>query len=98
IYKLFLMDNGEITRLTPAKNVRALFYGWSKVGDKFYYGSNERDPRFTDIYEMDTETFSSKLIFDNSEGYEFGGISNTGSYIALSKVINTNDSDLFLYN
>jgi len=98
IYKLFLMDDGEITRLTPAQNVRALFYGWSKDGNKFYYGSNERDPRFTDIYEMDIETFNSKMIFDNAEAYEFGGISNTGKYIALSKVINTNDSDLFLYN
>jgi dipeptidyl aminopeptidase/acylaminoacyl peptidase len=98
IYKLFLMDDGEITRLTPAENVRALFYGWSKDGNKFYYGSNERDPRFTDIYEMDIETFNSKMIFDNAEAYEFGGISNTGKYIALSKVINTNDSDLFLYN
>lgn len=98
IYKLFVMDGDEITRLTPAENVRTLFYGWSKEGDKFYYGSNERDPRFTDIYEMDVENFNSKLIFDNSDAYEFGGISNNGKYIALSRVINTNDSDLFLYN
>jgi len=98
IYKLFLMENDEITRLTPAENVRALFYGWSKDGYKFYYGSNERDPRFTDIYEMNLEDFTSKMIFDNADAYEFGGISNTGTYIALSKVINTNDSDLFLYN
>lgn len=98
IYKLFVMDGDEITRLTPAENVRTLFYGWSKEGDKFYYGSNQRDPRFTDIYEMDIENFNSKLIFDNSDAYEFGGISNNGNYIALSRVINTNDSDLFLYN
>lgn len=98
IYKLFVMDGDEITRLTPAENVRTLFYGWSKEGDKFYYGSNQRDPRYTDIYEMDIENFNSKLIFDNSDAYEFGGISNNGKYIALSKVINTNDSDLFLYN
>jgi dipeptidyl aminopeptidase/acylaminoacyl peptidase len=98
IYKLFLMDDGEITRLTPAENVRTLFYGWSKDGNKFYYGSNQRDPRFTDIYEMDIEDFSSTMIFDNSGAYEFGGISNTGKYIALSKVINTNDEDLFLYD
>lgn len=98
IYKLFVMEGDEITRLTPAENVRTLFYGWSKEGDKFYYGSNQRDPRYTDIYEMDIENFNSKLIFDNSDAYEFGGISNTGEYIALSRVINTNDSDLFLYN
>ncbi len=98
IYKLFVMEDDSITRLTPAENVRALFYGWSKDGDKFYYGSNERDPRFSDVYEMDVESFTSTMVFDNSEGYNFGGVSNNGNYIALTKSINTNDSDLFLYN
>lgn len=98
IYKLFVMENDSITRLTPAENVRALFYGWSKDGDKFYYGSNERDPRFSDVYEMDVEGFTSTMVFDNSEGYNFGGVSNNGNYIAFTKSINTNDSDLFLYN
>jgi dipeptidyl aminopeptidase/acylaminoacyl peptidase len=97
IYKLFVMEDIKITRLTPAENARALFYGWSKEGDLFYYGSNERDPRFTDIYEMDVETFTSKMVFENGDAYEFGGVSNNGKYIAFSKSINTNDSDLFLY-
>lgn len=97
IYKLFVKDGDDITRLTPAQNARALFYGWSKEGDTFYYGSNERDPRFSDVYEMDVETFTPKMIFDNSEAYNFGGVSNNGKYIAFSKSINTNDSDLFLY-
>tara|TARA_R110000850_G_scaffold277142_1_gene423506 strand:+ start:15550 stop:17484 length:1935 start_codon:yes stop_codon:yes gene_type:complete len=98
IYKLFVMDGEETTRLTPAENARALFYGWAHDGNSFYYGSNQRDPRFTDIYHMDAETFESEMIFDNSEGYEFGGVSHNGDYIALSKVINTNDSDLYLYD
>ncbi|WP_339611320.1 S9 family peptidase [uncultured Planktosalinus sp.] len=98
IYKLFVMEEDSITRLTPAENVRALFYGWSKDGSKFYYGSNERDPRFSDVYEMDVENFNSKMVFDNSEGYNFGGVSNNGNYIAFTKSINTNDADLFLYN
>lgn len=98
VYKLFVKDGENIQRLTPAQNVRALFYGWSKDEKSFYYGSNERNPRLTDIYQMDTETFTSTLIFSNDEAYDFGGISNTGKYIAFSKSINTNDSDLFLYN
>lgn len=98
IYKLFVMDGEETTRLTPAENARALFYGWAHDGNSFYYGSNQRDPRFTDIYHMDAETFESEMIFDNSEGYEFGGVSHNGDYIALSKIINTNDADLYLYN
>ena len=98
IYKIFLKDGDSIRRLTPAENARAVFYEWAEDGKSFYYGSNQRDNRYTDIYQMDTETFTPKLIFENSEGYEFGGISSDGNLIALAKPINTNDSNLFLYN
>ena len=98
IYKLFVMDGDSITRITPAKNARALFYGWTKDGKSFYYGSNQRDNRFTDVYRMNTITFTPELIFQNNDGYEFGGVSPDGNYIALGKPLNTNDIDLFLYD
>jgi len=98
IYKIFVKDGEDLKRLTPAENARALFYGWSKDGKSFYYGSNERDPRYTDVYQMDVATLTPKLIFDNKDAYEYGGVSDDGKYIALGKAINTNDSDLFIYN
>lgn len=98
IYKLFVMDGDSITRVTPAKDARALFYGWSQDGKSFYYGSNQRDSRYTDVYRMNTMTFTPELIYENSDAYEFGGISPDGNFIALGKALNTNDSDLFLYN
>ncbi|HSP40238.1 MAG TPA: alpha/beta fold hydrolase [Gillisia sp.] len=98
IYKLFVMDGDSITRLTPAKDARALFYGWTQDGKSFYYGSNQRDNRFTDVYRMNTMTFTPELIYQNNDGYEFGGVSPDGNYIALGKPLNTNDVDLFLYN
>ena len=98
IYKLFVMDGDSITRVTPAKDARALFYGWTQDGKSFYYGSNQRDNRFTDVYRMNTMTFTPELIYQNNDGYEFGGVSPDGNYIALGKPLNTNDVDLFLYN
>ena len=98
VYKIFVKDGDSIERLTPAENARALFYGWTKAGDAFYYGSNERDPRYTDIYKMDLESFTPELLYENSEAYDFGGVSPNGRYIALAKSINTNDSNLFLYD
>lgn len=98
VYKIFVKDGDSIQRITPAENARALFYGWAEDGESFYYGSNQRDSRFTDVYKMDTQGFTPQLIFENSEGYEFGGISPDGNYMALAKPINTNDSDLFLHN
>ena len=98
IYKIFMKDGDEIKRLTPAENVRALFRGWSREENSFFYGSNERDPRFMDHYEMNLEDFSSKLIWQNDDGMNFGGMSPDRKYIALTKSINTNDSDLYIMN
>lgn len=98
IYKLFVMEGDSIFRITPARDARALFYGWTQDGKSFYYGSNQRDSRFTDVYRMNTMTFTPELIFQNNEGYEFGGVSPDGNYLALGKPLNTNDTDLFLYD
>ncbi|TSE11202.1 S9 family peptidase [Aquimarina algiphila] len=98
IFKIFVKDSSGIKRLTPEKNVRALFRGWSKDGKSFFYGSNERNPKFMDHYEMNINTFTSKLIYKNEDGMQFGGMSEDRKYIALTKPINTNDNDLFLMN
>ena len=98
IFKIFVKDSSGIKRLTPAKNVRALFRGWSKDGKSFFYDSNERDSKFMDHYEMNISDFSSKMIYRNEEGMDLQGKSEDKNYIVLSKTINTNDSDLFLLN
>lgn len=98
IYKLYVKNGDSIQRLTPAENVRALFYTWAKDDSSFYYASNQRDNRFMDLYKMDIETFTPKLVFENTDGYEVSAISSEGNYLALSKALNTNDSDLYLYS
>jgi len=98
IFKIYMKDSTGIKALTPKKKVRALFRGWAKDGKSFFYGSNERDSKYMDHYEMDIESFTPKMIYKNEDGMEFGGMSEDRKYIALSKAINTNDSDLFLLN
>jgi dipeptidyl aminopeptidase/acylaminoacyl peptidase len=98
IYKIFMQDANGIQRLTPAENVRALFRGWNDDGNGFFYASNERDPRYMDIYEMNLSDFSSELIYEHTDGMDFQGLSKDRKYIALGKTINTNDADLFLMN
>ena len=51
-----------------------------------------------DLYKMDLETLTSELVYQNDDGYDVGVVSPNEKYVALSKSINTNDSDLFLYN
>ncbi len=98
IYKIFVKDSSGIKRLTPEKNVRALFRGWAKDGKSFFYGSNERDSKFMDHYEMNIADFSSKVIYENKDGLDFAGMSDDRKYIALLKPINTNDVDLYILN
>lgn len=99
IYHLFLRnEDGSVVDLTPKEGARASFYGWAYDYKSFFYGSNARNPQFTDVYEMEIEGFESSMLYQNDEAYNFGGISNDKRYLVLTKSINTNDSDMFLYD
>lgn len=99
IYHIFVRDmDGSFSDLTPKEGARSLFYQWSEDKSAFFYGSNKRDNRFVDLYKMDLESMTSELVYENNDGYDVGVVSPDEKYVALSKSINTNDSDLFLYN
>jgi len=99
IYHIYLMkEDGSQQDLTPWEGARSLFYRWSEDKKSFYFGSNKRDANFMDLYEMDLQTLAPTLLFQNDQGYEMEAISGDQQYLALSKPINTNDSDLFLYH
>ncbi len=99
IYHIFVMEtDGTHKDLTPEEGARSLFYQWSQDRASFFYGSNKRDKRFMDLYEMDLETMEPKMVYQNEDGYDVSAISPDKKFVSLSKSINTNDSDLFLYN
>ncbi|MEM9888085.1 MAG: alpha/beta fold hydrolase [Bacteroidota bacterium] len=99
IYHLYMRNlEGEVSELTPDEGARASFYGWAYDGNSFYYGYTKRDARLTDVYEMNLETMTSEMIYQNDEAYSFNGISNDKKYMGLVKPVNTNDTDLFLYD
>lgn len=98
LHHIYMKDSTKVTDLTPYEGSTSSFFGWAKDNESFFFGSNNRDKRYIDVYEMNLNTFQSKLLFENLEGYNFNGISNDKNYLALSKTVNTNDSDLFIYN
>ncbi len=91
-------ETGKTRDLTADEKARAEYYGWSYDEKSFFYGSNKRNPKFMDTYEMDIETFIPKMIHQNDSGYNFGDISNDKKTIALSKTITQNNSDIYLYD
>ena len=98
IYHIYLRDtDGNHKDLTPYEGARASFYGWTADKAGFLFSSNKRDARYNDLYEMDLETFTPKMLYQNNDGYFLGGLSEDKKYLPLVKPINTNDADLFLY-
>lgn len=96
---IFVRDlEGNIKDITPEKGAKATFYGWSEDDQYLYFGSNKRDPRYFDVYKMSIEDFTSTMIYKDESGLSFSGMSSDENHFALTKSINTNDSDLSLYN
>jgi len=89
---------GSEKDLTPGENLKATFAGWTRAGDAFYVRSNERDPRFFDLYRYESSGYARKLVYRNEEGFQVGDISNDGRWVALAKPRTTADSDIFLWN
>jgi len=92
------LADGTSRDLTPGDGLKANFSGWSTDDTKFYIATNERDPRFFDIYEYEVAGFSRQLIYQNDDGYFPGGISPDGNLISLVKVETRDNSDVFVYN
>ncbi|HET7657285.1 MAG TPA: alpha/beta fold hydrolase [Bacillales bacterium] len=99
ISHLFLCnEDGEAVDLTPGEQEKAEFYQWSHDKNSFFYGSNKRDPKYMDLYEMDLQTLEPSLFFLNDEGYEIAAVSPNKAHVALIKPKTSSDSDMFLYS
>jgi dipeptidyl aminopeptidase/acylaminoacyl peptidase len=90
--------DGQEKDLTPGDKLKALFTGFTPEGDAFYVQTNERDPRFFDIYKYDAKTYERTLFYENTEGFFPAEVSKDGKWVALSKVITTSNTDIYLWN
>ncbi|HXQ74759.1 MAG TPA: prolyl oligopeptidase family serine peptidase [Pyrinomonadaceae bacterium] len=97
---LYLRElNGTERDLTPGEKTKANFLGWSHDRKSFFFSTNERDPRFFDIYEMPIDTFKASMVYKDETGLDFGDISNDKKLIAFEKSGGSPaDSDVYLYN
>jgi dipeptidyl aminopeptidase/acylaminoacyl peptidase len=99
IWQIYLQnEDGTSKNLTPFGEARAVYYRWAFDEKSFFFGSNKRNPKYMDVYELDLETLNYTMIFQNDDGYSFGGISNDKQYLAFSKTITNHNSELYLYN
>ncbi len=92
-----LLDGTSID-LTPGENNKAMFEGWAGDDQRFWITNNERDSKFFDLYEYCIDTFERKMIFENNDGYSPEAISLDGRWIALLKIHNNADNDIYLFD
>jgi prolyl oligopeptidase len=96
---LFVQEQDGLSKdLTPGENLKASAVGWS--GDKKYFWvvTNERDPQNFDLYRYQTDGYKRKLVFENKEGWSVAEVSRDGKWVALGKVRNNADSDIYIWN
>ncbi|MCP3979202.1 MAG: S9 family peptidase [bacterium] len=96
---LFVREtDGNARDLTPGEKLKAIFLGWAHDDGSFYVSTNERDPRFFDIYEYERDDYGRSMIYRNEQGLNFADASPDGRLLALAKTITTGDSDIYLYD
>ena len=66
--------------LTPGSKLKAMFGGWSRDESAFYVMTNERDPRFFDVYRYDAGDYKRTLLYEDKDGYQVGDVSGDGRF------------------
>jgi dipeptidyl aminopeptidase/acylaminoacyl peptidase len=95
-------NNGSAIDLIQDSTAKADFGGWSYDKKSLYYTSNSRDKRFFDLYKVQIDgskegnVYPSTVVYQNTEGLDPAARSRDDRYIALSKPITTNNSDMYL--
>lgn len=91
-------EDGSVRDLIEDAKARAEFYGWSYDDKSFFYGSNRRNPKFMDVYEMDIATFSPRMIYQNDLGYDLGDVSDDKRFLAFGKTVTNDNSEMYLFD
>lgn len=94
---LYVVDQkGRKKDLTPGKGHKASFVGWNQAKTHFFVTSNERDPKYFDIYKYSAKNYKRRMIFKNTLGVYPAHLSRDERWLSLGKMNSNADSDIFL--
>jgi dipeptidyl aminopeptidase/acylaminoacyl peptidase len=88
--------DGSVVDVTPGTKLKAVFLGWAGDDKSFFIATNERDPRYFDVFSISTDGLKRKLLYKNAAGLGLGPVSRDGRHIALAKLNTTQDADIVL--
>ena len=91
-------QDGSVKDLTPGEKEKASFFGWNKAKTSLFYTSNKRDPKYFDLYKMDTMNWKSEMIYKNDSSLDVNAISFNEKFYLLNKSITTDKNEMYLYD
>lgn len=97
---LYLMSKGDTAAkdITPWAKSSNNFFGWSADKKSMYVSSNKRDPKFFDIWKLDTSSWKATLLYQNDSGLDASNISKSERFITLTRSVTTDKNDLYLFD
>ncbi|MBI1769173.1 MAG: S9 family peptidase [Bacteroidetes bacterium] len=94
---------GNVNDLIQDSTAKAEFGGWSFDKKSMYYVTNGRDKQYFDLYKVqvdgkqsESKIYPASLVYKNEQGLDVAAISNDDRYMALTKAITTNNSNMHL--
>lgn len=97
---IYLQTPGDTTArdITPWMGSTNSAAGWSDDKKSLYVVSNKRNPRYFDLWKIDTAGWNATLFYQNDSGYNPNLISASERYLALTKSITTDKNEMYLYD
>ncbi|MCZ6835663.1 MAG: alpha/beta fold hydrolase [Planctomycetota bacterium] len=90
--------DGDSIDLTPGQKSRGQFVGWQEDFTGFFLQTNERNPRYMDLYRYDAKTYDREMLFENSKGYNLLGTSRDGRWVALLMIKDNANDNIFVFD
>jgi len=88
--------DGTARDVTPGDSLKAVFLDWAQDDSSFFFGTNARDRRYFDVFEAAVGTLQRHEVFRDTTGYQYGAISPDRRWLALTRVLTTQNAELYL--
>jgi dipeptidyl aminopeptidase/acylaminoacyl peptidase len=90
--------DGSARDLTPGARTKAKFVGWAQDRTSFFLVTNERNPKYFDLYEYQAEGYQRRLLFTNDKAFQIEAVSPDRRYVALSRIVDNATTEASLYD
>ncbi|NIJ39501.1 dipeptidyl aminopeptidase/acylaminoacyl peptidase [Sphingopyxis panaciterrae] len=96
---IYVREPGGTTHdVTPGAKHVARFVEWAQDGKSFFVQTNERDPRYFDLYEIQADGYAKTLLFENDKAYQVRAVSPDRRYVGLSRIVDNATKHCYVYD